>query len=144
MRGVRGPVEHGTRATYQNHSCRCDECRAAQAAYQLLFKRRADPAQAPHGTTTGYSSWNCRCVPCREAHAARMRVWRARRGMSPNYRCVECQDGHHGHQCRGPADGCRCRCRPMLGLEGPFEFGDPTAFGWDVGDPDNDQQGQVA
>lgn len=32
----------------------------------------------------------------------------------------------------------------MLGLDGPFVDGDPTAIGWDLGDPDNDQAGRVA
>jgi hypothetical protein len=121
MRGIRGPVEHGTRATYQNHGCKCEACRAAQAAYQRQFRDGKDPAEAPHGTDTGYLSWRCRCVLCREAHADSKRI-RVGKG-----RCGSCRDSQHGVQCRGPVAGCCCRCRPMLGLEGPFEFGDPTA-----------------
>lgn len=122
-RGVRGPVEHGTRATYQNHNCKCGDCRAAQATYQRQFRRRTNPDQAPHGTDTGYSSWRCRCVLCRDAHAIAKRV-RIGKG-----RCAECRDRQHGAMCRGPAAGCGCRCRAMLGLDGPFEFGDPTSPG---------------
>jgi hypothetical protein len=83
-RGVRSPVEHGTRATYQNHRCKCGDCRAAHAAYQRQFRRRADPGQAPHGTDTGYSSWGCRCALCRDAHAIETNLeWeRPLRGMS--------------------------------------------------------------
>lgn len=135
-RGVRSSVEHGTRATYQNHRCKCDACRAAHAAYQRLFRSRTDPAQAPHGTDTGYSSWRCRCVLCRDAHAAAKRIWQRWRGL-----CAECRDGQHGPMCRGLAVGCGCRCRPMLGLAGPFEHGDPTAPFWDVGDPDDMMEG---
>jgi hypothetical protein len=41
--------------------------------------------------------------------------------------CARCQARQHGPVCLGPSVGCGCRCRAMLGLEGPFEFGDPTA-----------------
>lgn len=27
-------MKHGTRSCYVHHKCRCDECKAAQAAYQ--------------------------------------------------------------------------------------------------------------
>jgi hypothetical protein len=41
--------------------------------------------------------------------------------------CERCRDHQHGPLCLGPSADCGCRCRAMLGLEGPFEFGDPTA-----------------
>ena len=40
-------------------------------------------------------------------------------------RCHNCRNRHHGDRCQGPP--CACRCRAMLGLNGPFEGGDPTA-----------------
>jgi hypothetical protein len=50
--------------------------------------------------------------------------------------CQACRTRRHGPACDG--DGCVCRCRAMLGLDGPFEGGDPTA-------PDaTDQVGWVA
>jgi hypothetical protein len=30
-------MKHGTRSTYVHHKCRCDECRAAQNAYQREY-----------------------------------------------------------------------------------------------------------
>lgn len=38
-------VEHGTRSTYVNHRCRCERCKAAEAAYCRLRYRR-DPGVA--------------------------------------------------------------------------------------------------
>ena len=37
--------------------------------------------------------------------------------------CLACQGGCHGPDCKG----CACRCRAMLGLDGPFYGSDPTA-----------------
>ena len=37
--------------------------------------------------------------------------------------CLACRSRLHGPAC----GGCACRCRPLLGLDGPFEGGDPTA-----------------
>jgi hypothetical protein len=44
--------------------------------------------------------------------------------------CVACLAGTHGPDCE--AGSCVCRCRAMLGLDGPFPGGDPTAP--DIGD----------
>lgn len=43
--------------------------------------------------------------------------------------CRQCQDGYHGPRCGAAffAGYCPCRCRTFLGLDGPFECGDPTA-----------------
>lgn len=49
--------------------------------------------------------------------------------------CLGCLGGDHGEDCWGRS--CPCRCRAVLGLLGPFGY-DPTAIGWDVGDPDEE------
>jgi hypothetical protein len=41
--------------------------------------------------------------------------------------CEPCGNRQHGPRCSGAPVGCPCRCRAMLGLNGPFEGGDPTA-----------------
>lgn len=64
---------HGTDSTYVNHGCRCEECKAAHAAYQRTAassrkeRLRANPALVVHGTTSTYTNWLCRCEPCRQA-----------------------------------------------------------------------------
>lgn len=35
------PVPHGTHTRYMNYKCRCDACRAAHAAKNTLYRRRA-------------------------------------------------------------------------------------------------------
>lgn len=71
--------DHGSRSTYNNHGCRCDECRAAHAAYvaRRSAERRAElaagAATLPHGVLSTYNAWGCRCEDCRAAHAARER-----------------------------------------------------------------------
>lgn len=56
-------AEHGTTAAYQR-SCRCVDCRAANAEYARARKTRLAPADCPHGTLNGYSQYRCRCDPC--------------------------------------------------------------------------------
>lgn len=67
------------------HGCRCDECRAAKAAY-MRQKRRAARDYAgqliavdgsryvapgiTHGTYAGYQDARCRCLECTAAKAA--------------------------------------------------------------------------
>jgi len=43
--------------------------------------------------------------------------------------CRNCRAGSHGRWCCASLYGpwCPCRCRAVLGLDGPFEGGDPTA-----------------
>ena len=59
--------EHATVTGYRNHGCRCDLCRAVQAAYNRR-QRRAQFASGniSHGTRTGYDV-GCRCWKCSEA-----------------------------------------------------------------------------
>jgi hypothetical protein len=61
-------MEHGASA-YNNHGCRCDDCRAGIAAKRrgLQARRRFQqpPASLPHGTLSTYQNWHCRCDDCR-------------------------------------------------------------------------------
>lgn len=57
--------------------CRCDDCRAHNAARcQKLQRARCERSeQAPHGTVGAYTNWGCRCEPCTSAHNARCRAY---------------------------------------------------------------------
>ena len=66
---------HGSLNGYTNLRCRCDECRAANTAYQLGWSRRMGykplAVDAPqHGTLGGYTNYSCRCDECRAANNA--------------------------------------------------------------------------
>lgn len=73
-------AEHGTVGMYGNHGCRCDPCRAANAAYQreLMARYRASGGRGEHGTSYRYDT-GCRCASCREAHNAKSRAWKQKR-----------------------------------------------------------------
>lgn len=64
-------------STYSNRGCRCDECKAAAAAYQK--KRRAERTALPlptgrrHGVYTTYINYGCRCERCKQANTDRSR-----------------------------------------------------------------------
>jgi hypothetical protein len=67
--------EHGTYNCYDKHRCRCDLCRAANAARHLEARRRRRQAVeagtvviTKHGTST-YTNWGCRCEVCIKAQA---------------------------------------------------------------------------
>lgn len=72
----------GRPGTYTNDGCRCEQCRAAHAAYQARLRaaKRAnpDPDRIPHGTVGGYDNWSCRCEAC--TRASREALRRRRRG----------------------------------------------------------------
>lgn len=77
------PVAHGTANAYNNHGCRCQDCRNANAAYHRAWRKRVRAAPVPnyiHGTIHGYNGYGCRCDRCREAirlyHQARRAVTR--------------------------------------------------------------------
>lgn len=106
-------MRHGTLHTYRSAKCRCDECRAANAAsrreYVARIRERKDAAtgeppspRVPHGTTNAYSNYKCRCDECRAAWAAYIARRRdaIRAGDSP-------APGHVGTVQRY-VDGCRC------------------------------------
>lgn len=108
MTGVRGKQVHGTANSYNNYGCRCDLCKAAQAAYmrektripcangcgRLVWKRgRKNPSplckvcepllrrkEYPHGHLNRYNRDGCRCPLCRAASATDRRERRHRRG----------------------------------------------------------------
>lgn len=64
---------HGTINGYGNLACRCDACKAANAAYQrkLRLERHGRPIpDHVHGTENGYARWYCKCDACRAAHKA--------------------------------------------------------------------------
>ena len=68
---------------YQNYKCRCETCRAANAAAvtRMRAQRAAqlaeDPAAVSHGVASTYDNWRCRCADCRAASARRARQRRA-------------------------------------------------------------------
>ena len=72
---------HGKPATYMKGGCRCDECRAAHAAFQKAARLRRqqrlaeNPDLAVHGDANTYSNWRCRCKPCTAAWAAKSNVF---------------------------------------------------------------------
>jgi hypothetical protein len=73
---------HGEQRGYSS-SCRCDECRAAHAAYRRArrtwLKQHAPAKQVPHGTIGGYHNYGCRCDECRQVAATYNREYNARR-----------------------------------------------------------------
>lgn len=73
-------AEHGTVGMYGNHRCRCDKCRAANAAYQrdLMQRYRALGGRGEHGTPYRYDT-GCRCGDCRAAHNEKSREWKRKR-----------------------------------------------------------------
>lgn len=62
--------EHGSYSTYSNHKCRCDECKAAWAAFCRDQKAKRQARETPshvHGTENGYGNYGCRCEACTAA-----------------------------------------------------------------------------
>jgi len=79
-------TNHGGAGTaYSHYGCRCDECRAANAAR----KKRRDKERArllaaglvnpTHGEVSTYSNYLCRCDECRAAWSERCRRYKADR-----------------------------------------------------------------
>ncbi|UQN30681.1 hypothetical protein [Brachybacterium kimchii] len=69
--------DHGTRSHYRA-GCRCDDCRAANAAYDRAYRA----GHREHGTRAAYTR-GCRCDACRSANAEAHRAWRAAHGATP-------------------------------------------------------------
>lgn len=73
------PVKHGTIGTYNNHRCRCGECRVAWANYtrDLRARRRGrlerGEIEVQHGNPSTYQNWGCRCASCGVAHSKFLR-----------------------------------------------------------------------
>ena len=86
------PKEHGTISTYNNHRCRCAECRASWAAY--VKKRKAErlagiPARKGVILTgpkthnaNAYMAWDCRCDPCVSDHRRRSKRLKTERNRA--------------------------------------------------------------
>lgn len=88
-------VAHGTRGAYEHEGCRCEECRAFNAARSLQQRERkasgrtgravvasvepiALPEGVSHGTRRAYANVGCRCQECRTANAEWSRKYRVR------------------------------------------------------------------
>ena len=84
---------HGTTNGYGNLNCRCDDCRAANAAHHKDYMGRhpeqrekhrvrrqtikpLDVDDPRHGTDNGYTNYVCRCDDCRAARLAYRRQLR--------------------------------------------------------------------
>ncbi len=73
---------HGTASRYGYHGCRCDVCRAgnaarcAAAAASRAERLAADPSAAPHGNAMTYKNWGCRCLECTAAWAGYLKACR--------------------------------------------------------------------
>lgn len=61
---------HGTRHSYENVKCRCDECRAAHAERfrNIRAKKRKLLNIEKHGKTNTYARHGCRCEACVTAY----------------------------------------------------------------------------
>lgn len=117
------PENHAHGATgscYRNHSCRCDECRAANSERRkkLLLAQGSTRTTPPkkrtawtpeplaeddprHGTRNAYLNYRCRCQACTEAN----RVYTAERRKNPTgTRSKTSEHGTRGRYSRG----CRC------------------------------------
>jgi RNA polymerase sigma factor (sigma-70 family) len=86
---------HGTVSEYNNHGCRCPECRAAKREYDRQAREDRQAAEVPpelHGTDNAYTNYGCRCPYCREArhdwHVARQ-TGRPRRSVEEIRRAVD-------------------------------------------------------
>lgn len=64
--GFASRLEHGTPFAY-GRGCRCDRCKAANAAYHLDWHNRKKAKGPWHGTIGGYTNHHCRCYECRRA-----------------------------------------------------------------------------
>ena len=71
---------HGTLSGYQYHGCRCDDCKAANAASFRRWRttmRGTEPRK--HGIVSAYTHYRCRCDACVEAARQSWREYRERR-----------------------------------------------------------------
>jgi hypothetical protein len=70
---------HGTRSMYVNGKCRCENCKAANAAWQKNIRaRRAldrELFKVEHGTLNAYTNYGCRCPACKSVQSERYKAW---------------------------------------------------------------------
>lgn len=91
-------VDHGTTNAYNNYSCRCDVCKAAQRVFQLARTQdrrskglsKDDPR---HGSYNGYANYGCRCDDCVEANRVYAIGYRLKTGQITFARAQELIDG---------------------------------------------------
>lgn len=63
---------HGLLSTYTYWKCRCEACRAANAAYHQQLRMSRNPKDAKeHGTLSTYVNYRCRCEVCSAANRGR-------------------------------------------------------------------------
>lgn len=105
-RTVNSSADHGTMSRYWL-GCRCDRCRAANAARcrALRAKRMSKPIpnDVPHGLSTA-TNYGCKCAVCRDAvrtsnrriseRAAAGEIVHVRGGTHPNCPCPSCKAAH--------------------------------------------------
>lgn len=75
-------MRHGTSYGYKERRCRCDECRAWNAAHHAQGRDRREGTALVHGSNSTYVNYKCRCDDCRDAHnvfAANLRANAKRR-----------------------------------------------------------------
>ena len=108
--------KHG-RSGYRKRGCRCDVCRAANAAWARERRRRrrellSDGAVAPqpHGIST-YINWGCRCDECCAAQAVRLADIRPQRKAEDKRRNDVSRDSawNHGQPWTGAELEVACR-----------------------------------
>lgn len=95
---------HGTYYSYRRLRCRCDECRAANAARVQAERARGLPeGDHRHGTAYGYKNYGCRCEPCKDANTKKTAADRRLRAgrLTPD-------DPRHGTASAYKNWGCRC------------------------------------
>jgi hypothetical protein len=98
------PVTHGGSGNaYSAYGCRCDECRAANAARakRRRLERYAEGGDFEHGVC-GYTNWGCRCDECSEAHSEMLvAAYESRKARAA-------ADAPHGTVSGYSSWGCRC------------------------------------
>lgn len=97
------PSEHGTKSRYV-HGCRCQECKAANTAYQRESTEARRSKPVPEGVTHGKAcatNYGCKCAVCSEA----VRAYNVELGK-------RVRAGKVQHRGEGRSSGCPCEsCR---------------------------------
>jgi len=107
-------MKHGTVSTYNNHGCRCEQCKIAARAYARVYRESKrhgfpkEPEPQPvepsrwheHGTRSAYLYHRCRCDECRTANASYMKDLRSRHANGGYISYVHGTRGRYGQGCR--------------------------------------------
>jgi Sigma-70, region 4 len=70
---------HGTTNGYQNHNCRCRECKQAHSEWNREYRKRLSTREPLNHGYSGYTNYSCRCPICTAANTQKSRARRARR-----------------------------------------------------------------